>query len=65
MMSKSDQNVPTRPRTKIQTINPATEQVLKEYDIVNQEQIVELVKSARNEYVEWKKNINKRADHLY
>jgi succinate-semialdehyde dehydrogenase/glutarate-semialdehyde dehydrogenase/succinyl-CoA reductase len=65
MMSKSNQDAPTRSRTKIQTINPATEQVLKEYDIVNQEQIGELVKSARNEYVEWKKNIDKRADHLY
>ena len=65
MMSKSNQDAPTRSRTKIQTINPATEQVLKEYDIVNQEQIGELVKSARNEYVEWKRNIDKRADHLY
>src|SRR5919199_556759 len=65
MMSKSNQDTPTRSRTKIQTINPATEQVLKEYDMVNQEQIGELVKSARNEYVEWKRNIDKRADHLY
>src|SRR5919202_1303762 len=65
MMSKSNQDTPTRSRAKIQTINPATEQVLKEYDIVNQEQIGELVKSARNEYVEWKRNIDKRADHLY
>src|ERR671929_62203 len=65
MMSKSNQDTPTRSRAKIQTINPATEQVLKEYDIVNQEQIGELVKSARNEYLEWKKNIDKRADHLY
>src|SRR5918912_621333 len=65
MMSKSNQDAPTRSRTKIQTINPATEQILKEYDIVNQEQIGELVKSARNEFVEWRKNIDKRADHLY
>jgi len=65
-MSKSNQNdAPTRTRTKIQTINPSSEEVLKEYETVNQEQIIELVRNARNGFAEWKKNIDKRTDHLY
>jgi acyl-CoA reductase-like NAD-dependent aldehyde dehydrogenase len=39
--------------------------VLKEYEIINQEQVNESVKRARNAFVEWKKDIDKRADHLY
>lgn len=50
---------------KVQTINPATEEVVNEYDIISQEQINELVTRARNEFVEWKKDIDKRADYLY
>lgn len=64
MISKSN-NAPTGSTRKIQTINPATEEVVNEYDIISQEQINELVTRARNEFVEWKKDIDKRADHLY
>jgi acyl-CoA reductase-like NAD-dependent aldehyde dehydrogenase len=55
----------TQSKGRIETINPATEEVLKEYDIINEEQIRETVRRARNEFVEWKKDIDKRADHLY
>jgi acyl-CoA reductase-like NAD-dependent aldehyde dehydrogenase len=55
----------TQSKRRIETINPATEEVLKGYDIINEEQIRETVRRARNEFVEWKKDIDKRADHLY
>jgi acyl-CoA reductase-like NAD-dependent aldehyde dehydrogenase len=55
----------TQSKGRIETINPATEEVLKGYDIINEEQIRETVRRARNEFVEWKKDIDKRADHLY
>jgi acyl-CoA reductase-like NAD-dependent aldehyde dehydrogenase len=64
-MSKRNDDAPTGSTRKVQTINPATEEVLKEYDIVNEEQINESVKRARNAFAEWKKDIDKRADHLY
>jgi acyl-CoA reductase-like NAD-dependent aldehyde dehydrogenase len=50
---------------KIKTINPATEEVLKEYEVINEEQVNESVRRARNAFIDWKKDINKRADHLY
>ena len=50
---------------RIETINPATEEVLKDYEISNEEQLKESVRRARNGFVEWKKDIDKRADHLY
>jgi acyl-CoA reductase-like NAD-dependent aldehyde dehydrogenase len=52
-------------KRRIQTINPATEEVLKDYEISNEEQLKESVRRARNGFVEWKKDIDKRADHLY
>jgi acyl-CoA reductase-like NAD-dependent aldehyde dehydrogenase len=55
----------TQSKRRIETINPATEEVLKGHDIINEEQIRETVRRARNEFVEWKKDIDKRADHLY
>ncbi|MFI5424923.1 MAG: aldehyde dehydrogenase family protein, partial [Nitrososphaerales archaeon] len=51
--------------TKIKTINPATETILNEYDIVTKEQIHAIVKTSRSAFREWKKDINKRADLLY
>jgi acyl-CoA reductase-like NAD-dependent aldehyde dehydrogenase len=58
-------DAPTPSKRKIETINPATEEVLKEYEIINEEQVNESIKRARNVFEEWKKDIDKRADHLY
>ncbi len=51
--------------TKIKTVNPATEMILKEYDIMTAEQINEKVKMSRNVFSEWKKDISRRMDFLY
>src|SRR5215510_2346306 len=50
---------------QLKTINPATEQVLKEYEIFNKEQLTRLVKHARQTFLEWKNNIDRRSEHLY
>jgi succinate-semialdehyde dehydrogenase/glutarate-semialdehyde dehydrogenase/succinyl-CoA reductase len=50
---------------QLKTINPATEQVLKEYEIFNEEQLTMLVKHARQTFLEWKNNIDRRSEHLY
>jgi acyl-CoA reductase-like NAD-dependent aldehyde dehydrogenase len=51
--------------TKLRTINPATETILNEYDIVTREQICATVKTSRSAFPEWKKDIDKRTDLLY
>lgn len=51
--------------TKLRTINPATEAILNEYDIMTKEAIERKVKTSRNTYSEWKKDAGKRADFLY
>lgn len=51
--------------TKLRTVNPATEEILKEYDIMKKEKINESVKRAREAYSDWKKDIHKRTDFLY
>jgi acyl-CoA reductase-like NAD-dependent aldehyde dehydrogenase len=62
-------STPNHPQTrsigKIKTINPATEEVLKEYEIIDEEKLNGSVQRARNAFAEWKKDIDKRADHLY
>jgi succinate-semialdehyde dehydrogenase/glutarate-semialdehyde dehydrogenase/succinyl-CoA reductase len=50
---------------QLKTINPATEQILKEYEILNKEQLTRLVKQARQTFLEWKNNIDRRSEHLY
>jgi acyl-CoA reductase-like NAD-dependent aldehyde dehydrogenase len=51
--------------SKIKTINPATEYVLNEYEIITKEQLERLVKKARQTFTEWKSDIDRRANFLY
>ncbi len=50
---------------KIKTINPATEEIIQEYEIMTKEQIDDKVKTARNTFHEWKKDSSKRSDLLH
>jgi succinate-semialdehyde dehydrogenase/glutarate-semialdehyde dehydrogenase/succinyl-CoA reductase len=50
---------------KLKTINPATEEVLEEYELIGKEQLNDIVKKSKNAFLEWKKDIDKRADFLY
>ena len=47
------------------TVNPATEEILNEYDMMTKEKITESVGRAREAFSNWKKDIHKRADSLY
>ena len=52
--------------SKIKTVNPATEEIIKEYEVMTKEQINGSVKKARSAFNgEWKKDIKKGADFLY
>ena len=50
---------------ELTTINPATEEVINTYEIMTKEQINEKAKKAQNAYLDWKKDIQKRADHIH
>jgi succinate-semialdehyde dehydrogenase/glutarate-semialdehyde dehydrogenase len=50
---------------QITTINPATEEVINTYEIMTKEQIIEKAKKAQNAFLDWKKDIHKRADHIH
>jgi acyl-CoA reductase-like NAD-dependent aldehyde dehydrogenase len=45
---------------KVKTVNPATEEVLNEYQIMTKQQVNDKAKKARNAFDEWKKDNNKR-----
>jgi acyl-CoA reductase-like NAD-dependent aldehyde dehydrogenase len=47
------------------TINPATEEVINTYEIMTGEQINEKAKKAQNVFLDWKKDILKRVDHVH
>ena len=51
--------------TRLKTVNPATEAILKEYNIMTEEQIIAKVKTSRNALSEWKMDIGKRVEFLY
>jgi acyl-CoA reductase-like NAD-dependent aldehyde dehydrogenase len=50
---------------RVKTINPATEEVLDEYEIMTKEQINAAAKKAQNAFQDWKKDASKRADLLH
>ena len=50
---------------KIKTINPATEEVIQEYEVMTKEQINDRVKIAQNTFQDWKKDPSKRTDLLH
>jgi acyl-CoA reductase-like NAD-dependent aldehyde dehydrogenase len=50
---------------QLTTINPATEQVINTYDIATKEQINEKTKKAHNAHLDWKKDMDRRADHIH
>jgi acyl-CoA reductase-like NAD-dependent aldehyde dehydrogenase len=50
---------------KVRTINPTTEEVLKEYQIISKEQIDDKIKKAQNAFQDWKKDVSKRTDLLH
>ena len=50
---------------KIKTINPSTEQILQEYESINQEQIRTIVKNSKAEFQNWKKNTHKRIELVH
>jgi acyl-CoA reductase-like NAD-dependent aldehyde dehydrogenase len=50
---------------KVNTINPATEEVINQYEIMNKEQINAAVKKAQNAFQGWKKDAGKRTDFLH
>jgi succinate-semialdehyde dehydrogenase/glutarate-semialdehyde dehydrogenase/succinyl-CoA reductase len=52
-------------KTRLKTLNPSTEEVLKEYDIMSRDRIIESVNNARKAFLDWKKGIHRRAEFLY
>jgi acyl-CoA reductase-like NAD-dependent aldehyde dehydrogenase len=50
---------------KIETVNPATEEIIQEYEIITKEQIDDRVKKAQNTFQDWKKDASKRTDLLH
>ena len=50
---------------KIKTINPATEEIIQEYEIMTKEQINDKVKKARKTFQDWKKDTSRRTDLLH
>jgi succinate-semialdehyde dehydrogenase/glutarate-semialdehyde dehydrogenase/succinyl-CoA reductase len=54
-----------RTTRELSTINPATEEVINTYEIMNKEQITEKTKKAQQAFSEWKIDVKKRADHIH
>ena len=49
----------------VKTVNPVTEEVIAEYEIISKEKISESVKKSRAAFNEWKKDIKKRAAFVH
>ncbi|MDE1765627.1 MAG: NAD-dependent succinate-semialdehyde dehydrogenase [Thaumarchaeota archaeon] len=49
---------------KVKTVNPSTEQILAEYDIMTKEKVAAAVKKSKEVYKSWKKDIKNRSDFV-
>ena len=49
----------------IKTVNPATEEIIQEYEVMTKEQIIEKVKKGQNTFQNWKRDSSKRTDLLH
>lgn len=49
---------------KVKTVDPSSEQILVEYDIMTAEQVTQAVRKSRETYKSWKKDIKKRSDFI-
>ena len=52
-------------KKKLKTINPSTEEILNEYELISKEQLNDIVDNSKKAFLEWKEDIDKRADFLY
>jgi acyl-CoA reductase-like NAD-dependent aldehyde dehydrogenase len=52
-------------KKKLKTINPSTEEILNEYELISKEQLNDTVQKSKKTFLEWKEDIDKRADFLY
>jgi succinate-semialdehyde dehydrogenase/glutarate-semialdehyde dehydrogenase/succinyl-CoA reductase len=50
---------------KVKTINPTTEEVLAEYDIMSKEEVNDSVKNAKKTFEDWKKDFHKRIEFVH
>ena len=50
---------------KVKTINPATEEVLAEYDIMSKEKVNDTVKKSKEIFVDWKKDFHNRIEFVH
>src|SRR5919205_2209035 len=50
---------------QIETRNPATGELLNEYEVMTKEQIDNITRNAKNAFQDWKSDIAKRAEYLY
>jgi acyl-CoA reductase-like NAD-dependent aldehyde dehydrogenase len=52
-------------KAELKTVNPATEEIMKRYEIMTKEQIDDKAKKAQNRFQDWKKDVGKRKDFLH
>ena len=51
-------------KNRIKSINPATEEVIQEYNIINEKEIKEKIKIAKDAFSRWKNDIDQRSRDL-
>ena len=62
--NKLNDSPPKSVRT-ISTINPSTEEVLREYNLITKEEVADLARKSKKAYKEWRKDYKRRTGFLY
>ena len=62
--NKLNDSQPKSVRT-ISTINPSTEEVLRQYNLITKEEVADLARKSKKAYKEWRKDYKRRTGFLY
>jgi len=49
----------------ISTVNPSTEEIIKEYTVITKEEVTDLARKSKKAFREWRKDYKKRTGYLY
>lgn len=50
---------------KIRTVNPATEEVISEHDMISKDEVIFVVEKSKYAFVDWRKDIKKRIELIH
>jgi succinate-semialdehyde dehydrogenase/glutarate-semialdehyde dehydrogenase/succinyl-CoA reductase len=64
-VDNSKNKAPSKSHNTITTINPATEQVIKEYTLITRDEVTDVARKSKKAFKDWRKDYRRRTGFMY